>query len=68
MISTIFTRISASAPVKFFTRQVRRFFLGDSYLKVGSDKINYSIIIFCTKYSDYQGRGAYYLFFFQMRC
>ena len=38
MISTIFTQISATALIRFFNPQVRRFFQGGVHLKVGRDK------------------------------
>ena len=38
MISTIFTQISATALIKFFNPQVRRFSHGGVHLKVGRDK------------------------------
>ncbi len=36
--TTVFTRISAAALIKFFAPQVRRLFEGGAYLKIGRHK------------------------------
>ena len=37
-VTTVFTRISAAALIKFSAPQMRRLFEGGAYLKIGRDK------------------------------
>ena len=62
MISTIFSRISATALIKIFNPQVLRLFEGAAFISKSvyaiENCINCGIIIFCIEVFDYQGAGA----------
>ena len=45
-LHTVFTQISAAAPISFLAPQVRCLFEGGAYLKIVPDKFTFSIFLF----------------------